>query len=125
MAIVVDEHGSFEGIVTPTDILTGIAGDLPGSEEETEPQAVQREDGSWLLDGLMSVDDVERTLGLEGMGENGDFNTIAGFVLHRLGHLPEAGEYFDWRDYRFEVVDLDGRRIDKILVSPPPATLEA
>ena len=119
MAIVVDEHGSFEGIVTPTDILTAIAGDLPDSEVPTEPLAVQREDGSWLLDGLMSIDDVERTLGLEGMGEEGDFNTVAGFVLNRLEHLPVAGEHFDWRDFRFEVVDLDGRRIDKILVVPP------
>jgi putative hemolysin len=119
MAIVVDEHGSFEGIVTPTDILTAIAGDLPESEEAIEPLAVQRDDGSWLLDGLMPVDDAERTLGLEGMGEEGDFNTIAGFVLNRLEHLPEAGEHFDWRDFRFEVVDLDGRRIDKVLVIPP------
>ena len=119
LAIVVDEHGSFEGIVTPTDILTAIAGDLPESEEAIEPHAVQRDDGSWLLDGLMPVDDAERTLGLEGMGEEGDFNTIAGFVLNRLEHLPEAGEHFDWRDFRFEVVDLDGRRIDKVLVIPP------
>ena len=119
LAIVVDEHGSFEGIVTPTDILTAIAGDLPESEEAVEPLAVQRDDGSWLLDGLMPVDDAERTLGLEGMGEEGDFNTIAGFVLNRLEHLPEAGEHFDWRDFRFEVVDLDGRRIDKVLVIPP------
>jgi putative hemolysin len=119
MAIVVDEHGSFEGVVTPTDILTAIAGDLPTSEAALDPLAVQRDDGSWLLDGLMSIDDVERTLGLEGMGEEGDFNTVAGFVLSRLEHLPEAGEHFDWRDFRFEVVDLDGRRIDKILVTPP------
>jgi putative hemolysin len=120
MAIVVDEHGSFEGVVTPTDILTTIAGDLPQSEEEGEPDAVQRDDGSWLLDGMMPVDEAERALGLEGMGEEGDFNTIAGFVLHQLGHLPVAGEHFDWKGWRFEVVDLDGRRIDKILVSPPP-----
>ncbi len=119
MALVVDEHGSFEGIVTPTDILTAIAGDLPHSEEEEEPDAVQREDGSWLLDGLMAVDDAERTLGIEGMAEEGDFNTVAGFVLHELGHLPEAGEHFDWNGWRFEVVDLDGRRIDKILASGP------
>ena len=124
MALVVDEHGSFEGIVTPTDILTAIAGDLPQSEEEEEPEAVQREDGSWLLDGLMTVDDAERTLGLEGMGEEGDFNTVAGFVLHELGHLPVAGEHFDWRGWRFEVVDLDGRRIDKILASGPKAETE-
>ncbi len=119
MAIVVDERGTFEGIVTPTDILTAIAGDLPESEEEGEPEAVQREDGSWLLDGMMSVDDVERTLGLKDMGENGDFNTIAGFVLHHLGRIPVAGEHFRWKGWRFEVVDLDGRRIDKILASPP------
>lgn len=119
MALVVDEHGSFEGIVTPTDILTAIAGDLPHSEEEEEPDAVQRDDGSWLLDGLMAVDDAERTLGIEGMAEEGDFNTVAGFVLHELGHLPEAGEHFDWHGWRFEVVDLDGRRIDKILASGP------
>lgn len=119
MAMVVDEHGSFEGVVTPTDILTAIAGDLPQSEEEGEPQAVQRDDGSWLVDGLMPVDDVERTLGIRGMSEEGDFNTIAGFVLHQLGRLPVAGEHFDWRGWRFEVVDLDGRRIDKILAAPP------
>jgi putative hemolysin len=120
MAIVVDERGTFEGIVTPTDILTAIAGDLPESEEEGEPEAVQREDGTWLLDGMMSVDDVERTLALKDMGEDGDFNTIAGFVLHHLGRIPVAGEHFHWKGWRFEVVDLDGRRIDKILAGPPP-----
>ena len=119
MAIVVDERGTFEGIVTPTDILTAIAGDLPESEEEGEPEAVQREDGSWLLDGMMSVDDVERTLGIKDMSEDGDFNTIAGFVLHHLERIPEVGEHFHWNGWRFEVVDLDGRRIDKIMASPP------
>ena len=125
MAFVVDEHGSFEGIVTPTDILTTIAGDLPQSEEEAEPEAVQREDGSWLIDGLMAVDAAERTLGIEGMAEEGDFNTVAGFVLHELGHLPVASENFEWRGWRFEVVDLDGRRIDKILASGPKVETEA
>jgi len=124
MAFVVDEHGSFEGIVTPTDILTTIAGDLPQSEEEAEPEAVQREDGSWLIDGLMAVDAAERTLGIEGMAEEGDFNTVAGFVLHELGHLPVAGENFEWHGWRFEVVDLDGRRIDKILASGPKPETE-
>jgi putative hemolysin len=119
MAIVVDERGTFEGIVTPTDILTAIAGDLPESEEEGEPEAVQREDGSWLLDGMMWVDDVERTLGIKDMSEDGDFNTIAGFVLHHLERIPEVGEHFHWNGWRFEVVDLDGRRIDKIMASPP------
>jgi putative hemolysin len=119
MAIVVDERGTFEGIVTPTDILTAIAGDLPESEEEGEPEAVQREDGSWLLDGTMWVDDVERTLGIKDMSEDADFNTIAGFVLHHLERIPEVGEHFHWNGWRFEVVDLDGRRIDKIMALPP------
>jgi putative hemolysin len=119
MAIVVDERGSFEGVVTPTDVLTAIAGDLPESAEEIERGAVRRSDGSWLLDGMMSVDDVERVLDVKGLGEGGDFNTVAGFVLHHLGRIPEAGEHFDWNGWRFEVVDLDGRRIDKVLACPP------
>ena len=119
MAIIVDERGTFEGLVTPTDILTAIAGDLPQTEEETEPDAVRRDDGTWLLDGMMSVDDAERVLGIRGMGEGGDFNTIAGFVLHHLGRIPVSGEHVMWNGWRFEVVDLDGRRIDKILACPP------
>lgn len=121
LAVVVDEHGTFEGIATPTDILTAIAGDLPQGEDESEPLAVRRDDGSWLLDGLMPIHEAERVLGAEGISEEGDFNTVAGFVLHALGHLPAAGESFDWRGWRFEVVDLDGRRIDKILAEPPKA----
>ena len=114
MAIVLDEHGSFEGIVTPTDILTAIAGDLPEHEGDDEPEAVMREDGSWLLSGRIAVDDAERILSLSGMNEGEDFHTLAGFVLHQLGHIPETGEAFVWQGWRFEVVDLDARRIDKI-----------
>ena len=124
LAIVVDEHGEVEGIATPTDILTAIAGALPESEEEAEPMATRREDGSWLLDGLMSIDDAETTLGIEGLGLRGSFNTIAGFVLHELGHLPVQGEHFEFGGWRFEVVDLDGRRIDKLLVIPQKAEEE-
>ncbi len=114
MAIVLDEHGSFEGIVTPTDILTSIAGDLPEEEGEEEPDAFQRADGSWLLSGRIPIDDAERTLALAGMSEDEDYHTLAGFVLHRLGHIPTTGEAFEWEGWRFEVVDLDGRRIDKV-----------
>lgn len=120
MAIVVDEHGSFEGVVTPTDILVAIAGNLPEEESEREPDAVQREDGSWLLDGRMAIEEVERVLGLGGMEDDGDYHTLAGFVLWRLGHIPQAGEHFVWRGWRFEVVDLDRRRIDKVLASRLP-----
>ena len=117
MAIVLDEHGTFEGIVTPTDVLTAIAGALPERPGEEAPDAVQREDGSWLLDGRLPIDKVERTLEVRGMLEHEDFVTLAGFVLHQCGHVPQVGEHFVWRGWRFEVLDLDGRRIDKVLAS--------
>jgi putative hemolysin len=118
MAIVLDEHGTVQGIVTPTDILVAIAGDLPEREGEDEPSAVQRADGSWLLDGQMPVYEVERTLEIRGLSANDEeYTTLAGFVLTQLGHIPAPGEYFDWNAWRFEVVDLDGRRIDKVLAT--------
>lgn len=117
MAVVVDEHGSFEGLVTPTDVLTAIAGALPEHPGEDTSEAVQREDGSWLLDGRIPIDKVERTLDVRDMREDEDFVSLAGFVLYRCGHVPQVGEAFVWRGWRFEVVDLDGRRIDKVLAS--------
>ncbi len=116
MAIVIDEHGTVQGIVTPTDILTGIAGELPEVEADIGPSAVQRENGSWLLDGHMPVFEVERVLGLSGMAvDDAEYTTLAGFVLSELGHIPRVGERFRWRNWQFEVADLDGRRIDKVL----------
>jgi len=120
LALVADEYGSVEGVVSMTDILETIAGALPEAGEQPEVAAVQREDGSWLIEGWMPVDEFEQTIGLKGLrapGGGGDFHTIAGFVLHTLGHLPTTGEVFHHQGYRFEVVDLDGRRIDKLLVA--------
>ncbi len=117
MAIVLDEHGTFEGIVTPTDVLTAIAGALPERPGEDAPDAVLREDGSWLLDGRLPIDKVERILEVRDMLEDEEFVTLAGFVLHQCNHVPQVGEHFVWRNWRFEVVDLDGRRIDKVLAS--------
>jgi putative hemolysin len=115
MAIVLDEHGSFEGITTTADILTAIAGDLPEEHEsDEEPDAVQREDGAWLLSGRLPIDDAERILSVSGMSADEDFQTLAGFVLHQLGHIPQTGESFIWNRWRFEVVDLDALRIDKV-----------
>ncbi|WP_029010468.1 hemolysin family protein [Azospirillum halopraeferens] len=115
MAVVVDEYGSVEGIVTVTDILESIAGDLPVPGEARE-RAVRRDDGSWLLDGMTPIDEVEALLGLSGLAGEGDYHTLAGFVLDRLGHLPVTAEHVTWRGLRFEVVDMDGRRIDKVMI---------
>jgi putative hemolysin len=115
-AVVVDEHGSIEGIVTPGNILTAIAGELPEAASEEVPEAVKRDDQSWLIDGRMAIDNVERLLGCGNMRSGDDYTTLAGFVLAQLGHLPAAAESFRWRGLRFEVVDMDGRRIDKLLI---------
>ncbi len=119
MAVVVDEYGGLEGIVTPTDILTAIAGDLPEDIADLEAdEAVRRDDGSWLMDGMIGIDEAERFLERKDMRGDEDFETLAGFVLARLGHIPQTGEHFEWNGLRFEVVDMDGRRIDRMLVAP-------
>ena len=116
LAMIVDEYGGLEGIVTQTDLLEAIAGNLPDVVGEA-PEAIEREDGSLLIDGMMSAQDAFERLGIP--PAEGGFHTIAGFVLSRLGHLPVVGEHFDYEGWRFEVVDLDGRRIDKVLAIPP------
>jgi putative hemolysin len=121
-AVAVDEYGTTQGIVTPTDILEAIAGALPEQGEAAEPIFVVRDDGSWLVDGMMPLDEFEDRTGIRDMEGDGSFHTIAGFVLHELGHLPTTGECFQYRSFRFEVLDLDGRRIDKIAVYPPENT---
>jgi putative hemolysin len=115
-AVIVDEHGSIEGVVTPSDILTAITGELPEAANEEMPEVVVRDDRSWLIDGRMPIDDVERTLAVGNMRSGDDYTTLAGFVLAQLGHLPTTGESFRWRGLRFEIVDMDARRIDKLLV---------
>jgi len=120
VAVVLDEHGTIQGMVTPTDILVAITGDLPEREDE-KPSAQQRADGSWLLDGQMPVHEVERTLEVRGLGAfEHEYTTLAGFMISRFGHIPKEGEFFDWNNWRFEVMDLDGRRIDKVLASTSP-----
>ncbi|MER9120099.1 hemolysin family protein [Mesorhizobium sp. M0520] len=114
IAMVLDEYGSLEGIVTQTDLLEAIAGDLPNIEGE-EPDVVEGEDGSLLVDGMMSAQDAFDRLGFRARPTEGDFHTIAGFALFRLGHLPEVGEHFEYGGWHFKIVDMDGRRIDKLL----------
>jgi putative hemolysin len=114
MALVHDEYGHFEGVVTNTDILGAIVGDFRTNEGSVELDAVQRDDGSWLIAGSMPVDEMAERLPIAVPPER-SYHTAAGFVLSELGHLPLVGESFDSQGWRFEVVDLDGRRIDKIL----------
>jgi putative hemolysin len=120
LALVIDEYGQLQGIVTQTDLLEAIAGDLPDTGEEA-PDIVERADGSFLIDGLTAAQTVFDRLGLRARPSDNDFSTIAGFALFKLGRLPATGEHFEFEGWRFEVVDLDGRRIDKILVSRPGA----
>lgn len=121
-ALVVDEYGGIEGVVTLNDVLEEISGDLvlPG-----EPRVVQRDDGSWLIDASLSMDDLWDILGLEDRRreKRRGYHTIGGFVVTRLGHIPIAGESFDANGLRFEVVDMDGYRVDKVLVRPTPETM--
>ncbi len=123
LATILDEYGVLQGIVTQTDLLEVIAGELPEVEGE-EPGIVDRADGSLLIDGMMSAQDAFDRLGFR-IRPEGDFHTVAGFALSQLGHLPEVGESFDYEGWRFEIVDLDGRRIDKVLAIPPTDTVEA
>lgn len=117
MAVVHDEYGHFEGIVTPVDLLTAIVGTFVSDQDEGDlPQVVEREDGSLLVAGSLSADVLADRLGLE-YGENREFGTAAGYLLSVLKKLPAEGEHFTDQGWRFEVVDMDGRRIDKLLVS--------
>jgi len=118
-AVVLDEYGVVQGIVTRTDLLEAIAGDLPDLDVEAEPKMTRREDGSLLLDATMPIAEAAECLGIPDLSR-GDFLTLAGFVLFRLDHVPKAGEHFVWSGRRFEVFQMEGRRIDKVLVQATP-----
>jgi putative hemolysin len=114
MALVHDEYGVFEGLVTPADILETITGVFRADLDGEGPPAVERDDGSWLIAGYMQADEMAELLGIH-LPPKRDYETVAGFVLSRLHHLPETGESVDAHGWRFEVVDLDARRIDKVI----------
>jgi putative hemolysin len=119
MALVTDEYGGIEGLVTLTDLMEAIVGDLPSAETQDEPMAIQREDGSWLLDGLLAINEFRDIFRNESLPEmqTHDYHTLGGFVMHSLKHIPHAGEHFEWDGLRFEVMDMDGKRVDKVLVT--------
>lgn len=120
VAVVVDEYGVIQGMVTDTDILESIVGDLPANDEPEEPEAVQREDGSWLLDGMLPIERLKKLLDIEKLPDEelADYQTVGGFIIYYLESIPISGEWFECGGLRFEVVDMDGRRVDKVLVTP-------
>jgi putative hemolysin len=120
IALVIDEYGGIQGLVTPNDILEAIVGDLPVAGEQLEPLAVQREDGSWLLDGMLPVDEFKDLFDLgELPGEDqGIYQTLAGFVIMQLGRIPVVADHFEWEGFKIEVIDMDGNRVDKVLITP-------
>jgi putative hemolysin len=117
MALVHDEYGHFEGVVTPADALEAIVGAFRSDGEAPEPDAVRREDGSWLLAGSMAVDEMADVLGIT-LPETRSYHTVGGLVISELQHLPNTGEFVDVLGWRLEVIDLDERRIDKVLATP-------
>ncbi len=116
MVIVSDEYGGVLGLVTAADLLESIAGDDALSHDEGLSPPVKREDGSWLVDGMTPVDEFEELVGVRGLNENDSYSTVAGFVMHLLRAVPKEGDRTEFGLLGFEVIDMDGRRIDKVLV---------
>lgn len=122
LALVVDEYGSIQGMVTLHDVLEAIVGAMPSVGEESYQDAIRREDGSWLLDGMLPVDEFKDIFHIVKLPEEdrGDYQTMGGFVMMHMGRIPSPADYFDWEGLRFEVMDMDGHRVDKVLVTPLP-----
>lgn len=120
MCLVVDEFGSVEGLITLNDLLEGIVGDIPGIDEEDDPIATQRDDGTWLIDGRFGIDRFKELFGIDEPfpdEEEDGFTTLAGFILSISGTVPDIDDKYQWERFCFEIVDLDGHQIDKILVT--------
>jgi putative hemolysin len=119
MAFVIDEYGEIQGLITLQDLIEAIAGEFKPDDHE-DAWAIQRQDGSWLLDGIIPVPELKDTLGLETVPEEdkGRYNTLSGMLMLLMGCIPTAGEAVEWESWRFEVVDMDGKRIDKVLATP-------
>ncbi|MCL2114792.1 MAG: hemolysin family protein [Methanobrevibacter sp.] len=119
IALVIDEYGSVEGLITLNDVLEGIVGDIPGIDEMDEPTATQRSDGSWLIDGGFTIDRFKELFDLEEIPEEKEdnFTTLTGFILSYINKVPDIGENFKWDKLSFEIVDMDGHYIDKVLVT--------
>ncbi|MBI2512244.1 MAG: HlyC/CorC family transporter [Opitutae bacterium] len=127
-ALVVDEFGGVQGMITLIDILEAIVGELPDQLRRAQPEAKRREDGSWLVDATLAIGEVKQLLKLRELPgeESAEFQTLGGFVVTQLGRIPVAGDFFDWNGWRFEVMDMDRQRVDKVLLAhTPPSTADA
>ena len=116
MLLIIDEFGGLQGLLTITDVLEEIVGQI----ELEEPQATQRQDGSWLLDGMLEVDEFKEIFNLQVLPHEDEYETLSGFVMVSLGRVPQATDHFEWQGLNFEVVDMDGHRVDKVLVTLLP-----
>ena len=116
MLLVIDEFGGLQGLLTINDILEEIVGEM----EIDEPQATQRQDGSWLLDGMLEIDEFKEIFDFRILPHENEYETLSGFVMMSLGRVPQVTDYFEWNNYNFEVIDMDGRRVDKVLVTTLP-----
>jgi len=118
-ALVLDEYGGVEGFVTLYDVLESIVGDIPLDEHDKDQDVVQRSDGTWLVDGLIPIDELKEIMDVDELPEEdkAGFQTLSGFVMNQLGRIPKTGAVFDWDHWRFEVVDMDGHRVDRVLVT--------
>ena len=129
IAMVVDEYGVIQGLVTMHDLFEEIFGDITDfNEVPEEPQIIQRDDGSWLLDGMLSIEELLEQFDIpENAIDRGNYHTLGGFAIMQLGKIPTSGEHFEWRSLRFEIIDMDGKRVDKVLVelSETPAEPQA
>ena len=122
VAMVIDEYGGVVGLISLDDILNAIVGDAVSPQGTQEAEAIQREDGSWLFDGMILVDDIKDLLGIDEFPDEKEdhYETLNGLMMSRLQRVPESGDHFEWDGYRYDVVDMDGRRVDKVLVSKLP-----
>jgi putative hemolysin len=121
MALVVDEYGDFEGVVTLHDILQSLVGDIADPTDAGSQTVVRRDDGSWLVDGMVAIDEIKDLTGLSLLPgeETGEFQTLGGFMMARINRVPSVGDHIAVKGFRFEVVNMDGRRVDRVLVIPP------
>ena len=121
-ALIIDEYGGLLGLVTLFDVLEAIVGELPAHDEPSEPEVVRREDGSYLLDGMLPIDELKDLFDLDELPEEEKigFQTLGGFIMNQMGQIPTSGQKFQYLNLTFEVMDMDGRRVDKVLVTTTP-----